>query len=1140
MKCTTTILIIVLVHTSSTAVSQITLHERNAPLEKVITAIEKQTIYVFLYDPEELKTPPITISIKNATLLQTLTKCFEGQSIEFTIVGNNVLLKKAPQQNPPPTSPIHGKVFDESGQPMQGVTISNKRTTTTTQTDTTGAYTIPGTKGDALAFTFVGYTPRETTIAAQPAINVTLEPNPANPDQVVVVGYGSSKKKDLTGAISVIDLKNKEELSFNTIDNLLAGQAAGVQVTKDDGTPGGMVRIRIRGLSSLLGGVDPLYVIDGIPVQVRNNFIDPGFRLGSPASNLIGTNSTGIALQASFVNSLNSLGGVDPADIASVTVLKDASSTAIYGSKATNGVVIITTRTGKTDTPPQITVDYSSTVSTIYRRPKLLNASQYKTLLTEAANNCIITAGLGQTGTYPYVKAIVDTPGYFGTATTDWIKQVTRTTIGHNVGVSVSGGSLTSKYFSSFRYENSPGVLAATGNQRITGKLTLETVIHSKFKFTSNFLVGSTDQAIADGAYLQAQLARPDWTPRDPAGNYTNFDLPEQDAEQFINPVALLTATNTARTLSLLGSLTGAYDLTKRIHFRTAVSLNAQQYNQRNFVPHYINLQGDYSSISNPRGIGSEANSRFADWFLENTLSYDQQFNGKHTLNIVLGQSWETTKYSFSRATGAGYANDNFLNALSSADSVVGIAGDESRSPQSYLLSFYARTNYSYKDKYLLTFTGRADGSSKFGPDNKYGYFPSGAIAWRFSNEDFLKKIRWINEGKLRASYGLTGNQNIGDQMYRTLYTNVSYAASGALIPVQLGNSGIKWETTRQADIGVDLSLLRNRINLTADYYNRQTNGALLTLPVAPSTSYVSLLQNAVGLRNRGWELTIGGDLVRTKNFKWSASVNAAWNSSVVTRIDTNANINQLVSPSGLEYPAGIGNVISTTNVLPGKPLGSLTGQIITGIIRTQAQLDQYNMQLGDNAQNPVRQIGDPIYRLDQRTASQGFRLVATNQVIGNGPPKAFGGMTQEFSYRNFGLHCYFAFSLGGHLLWIEHVASTEFYATANAGTSMLDRYTPENTGTEHPKLDLTADYTPTNLDVFSSSYLKLRSLTVDYRWKNMQFFASATNVFTITKYPGSDPETSDDPYFVGGGYIDAGLYPAVRTFSLGVKAVFK
>lgn len=1141
MRLSTLTLIIALAHTSVAGYGQITLKEKNAPLEKILAAIEKQTKYVFLYDPDDVKDLTVTIDVKNATLKETLERCFKGLPIEFTVVGNNVLLKKKGSeiQNKAMTAEvtIQGRIFDENGQPLPGVTILNKKQRIGTLTDTGGAFSLSASKGDLLGFTFVGYKEKEISIGDQHRILLALEPNPSGPDMVVVIGYGSSKRKDLTGAVAIADVKNIDEVPFNTVDNALAGRAAGVEVTKSDGSPGGMSRVRVRGASSLLGGNDPLYVIDGIPLQIRSTFIDPGFNVGSPMAELAAGVQTGVekgpGVRAPFVNGLNSLGGLNPDDIESINILKDASSTAIYGSKASNGVVIITTKTGTTNTPPRVAVNHYSTVTSLYRPPKRLNAAQYKMLVTEAARNAFISDSLSGFYVNDFIKTVLQSPSYFGTANTDWVKTVTHSTVATNTGISVSGGGQTSKYFTSVAYTNTPGAVKGSGYRRISGKLTLETQIRPKFKVNANLLLGFINQDISAGAYPQAVLARPDYSPRDPLGNYTDPDYQTGiNSYAALNPVALTTATNNGRTLSILGSVSASYAIAEGLLLRSTVSLNKQDYNQRNYLPSYIALDPFYYNVPNPGGIACDANSRFTDWFLENTLSYNKKLDPANSFNAVIGQSYETTKSNFFRTTAAGFPNDITLTGLSSADTVLSVAGDDSRSPQSYLLSYYARINYSYQDKYLLTFTGRADGSSKFGPDNKYGYFPSGAIAWRISRENFLKNSSWINDLKLRGSYGRTGNQNIGDQLYRTLYLPSSYAGAVALVPGQFGNPGIKWENTRETDIGLDLSLLTGRLNATFDYYNRQTSGALLSQPVAASSGFVQVLQNAVGLRNRGFEATLGGDLVRNRDFRWSASLNVTWNTTLVTKLNPGADLQQIQSYTGLEVFGSAGEFM----LAQGKPLGQMLGHYITGLTKTQKEIDDYTRQLGALANyTPRQQPGDPAYVL----STGQFLSVRRDVAIGSGPAKYYGGMRQDFSYKNFDLQCNFTFSHGGHLLWTEHAATTEFDGTFNANVSMLNRYTPENPTSNSPRLSLNNLNNPTNLDVFSSSYFKLRSLTLNYRLNNLQFFASATNVFTITKYPGSDPETTDDPYSIGGGYIDVSNYPAIRTFSLGIKALF-
>lgn len=1163
MKMTTLVLVIALVHISSEGLGQITLKEKNATLEKVLAAVERQTKYVFLYDPDDLITGPVTIDVKNASLREVLEKIFKGERVEFSVVGNNVLLKRSASDNVQPIADIRirGKVFDSAGQPLAGVTVYNKRAKKATETDTNGAYTLRAAKGDLLRFSFVGFGDRETTIGDQPTINVTLEINPSTPDQAIVIGYGSSKRKDLTGAISVIDTRDMGEVPYNTFDNALAGKAAGVDVIKTDGTPGGMVRIRIRGSSSFLAGNDPLYVIDGVPVQARDNYIAPGFLVQSPMANLAGAFpaifNTKAALPASYANSLNSLGGLDPDEIESMTILKDASSAAIYGSKAANGVVIITTKSGKTNSAPRIEVSYSSTVSTPYRPPQLLKATEYKALMTESAENTFQDDSIvGQGYIDPLITSVLDSPAYFGAANTNWVRQVTRTTVSNHAGLSLTGGGQASKYYCSITYTSIPGVLDGTDYQRVSGKFNVETGIGSRLRFAANLLAGSTSQDVQDGAYGQAMLARPDLAPRDASGSFTPFNfLQGVPAAEYglMNPAALVTATNNGKTLGLLGSLSGSYALSKGLSFRSTVSLNLQNYNQRNYFPGYIPVDVPPFYPLYSAGVSSEANSRFADWFLENTLSYNRQINEKNSVNVVIGQSYESTKFSYFTATGAGYSSGNFRD-LSSADTVLAIAGDDPGSPQSHLLSFYVRTNYGYRDKYLFTFTGRADGSSKFGSD-KLAYFPSGAIAWRASREAFLKNVRWLSDLKVRGSYGLTGNQNIGDQTNHTLYSSVSYAGSAGLVPSVLGNEGIKPEITKEADIGLDVSLLSDRLYGSFDYYNRQTGNAILSVPVAQSSSYAVLSQNAAGLRNRGFEVSVGCNIMRTRDFRWAATINVTWNRSLVTKLADNVDLSQVVNPSGYENVGGNISVAShglgaNTALVQGKPLGLFTGFFVTGIIKTQAQLDAYSRQLGSALYTPLH-LGDPMLQLDPSTASQGAEYPQSNVLLGDGAPNYFGGMTQDFGYRHFDLQCFFTFSEGGHLLWAAHGASVGFYYTANANVSILNRYTPTHTNTNTPRLDTDNEFgSPSNLDIFGSSYFKLRSLILSYHFdkavwlkrtglQQIRVFISATNVFTVTKYPGSDPETSDDAYSIGGGYIDAGNYPAVRTFSLGLKAGF-
>jgi len=1155
MRITTALLLATCLHVAAMGYSQkVTITMHNEPLEKIITEISRQSGIEILYNNDLLrKAGRASVVVRDADPREALSVALSQSGLIFSTVEGMLVISPAPAPKrtelPEPLVTVIGNVTSAEGKPLAAVSVSNlTQKKKGTQTDAGGNFSIQANDKDMLEFSMVGYGAQRYRVSvSNPVISVVMSPQASNLNEVVMIGYGSSQRKDLTGSVSTVSGKDIQDIPFNTVDNAIAGKAAGVQVTKTDGTPGGAVRIRVRGSASLLGGNDPLYVIDGVPMQVQNNYILPGYDVSNPVGNDIsGYGGVSQGMSTGFVNGLNSLGGLNPDDIESITILKDASASAIYGSKAANGVVIITTKRGKKDQKPQITFNYYGTLTSIFRKPNLLNGQQYKELLTEAAVNDNAARDKAGRAHRAQADLIVNNPGkFFSGGNTDWIDAVTRKAFSHTAEIAVQGGSAASRYYTSIAFTTIPGVVRGTNYQRVTGKVNLENEISKKFRFITNFSIGYTNQDITNGAYDQALRARPDYVPLDSTGNYTNFANVGYSYQGFQNPVAMLTAINNSKTTSLLGSLSAIYDILPSLQLKSTVSLNNHIYNQRTYTPSYLQIGSFYGNVSSNGGIGSNSNSRFADWFVENTLTYTKEWNDKHSLNFLVGTSYETQKNSYFSATAAGYPNDNILNNLSSAITPVYTQSDDPTKPQSYLVSYYARANYTYKDRYLLTFTGRVDGSSKFGPDNKYGYFPSGAVGWRLSKEKFLENVQWIEDIKVRGSYGLTGNQNIGDQMYRTLYSPNSYAGNNALTPTQLGNPAVKWETTKQTDVGLDFSFFKNRLQGTFDWYNKQTDDALLQLPLPPSSSYGMLLANTVGIRNRGVEISLQGDIIRTHDFRWSASANITWNRSIVTKLTKDADLSQIKTPTGLEY----GN----TTLIEGQPLGLMQGMKVTGIIKTQKQLDDYKAKLGPMAfVFPYLGIGDPMFQLDTVSfASIGAQYPDFHALIGSGAPKYFGGFTQSFSYKNFELSLYFLFSEGGHLMWGDDVSSTTFVGTSNANASMLGRWTPQNPNSNRPRLLLGDQIIyNTNLSIYSSSYVKLRTATFNYRlgktrWmrsggiQSAAVFVSATNLFTITKYPGNDPETSDDSFSVAGGYFDVSNYPAARTFSGGVKISF-
>lgn len=1146
---------------------KVTINETNAPLENVIKQLQQQSGYDFFYKGSTMDlSRPVTLSCHNIPIEQALKACFEKQPrLSYSIVDKVViikvkagLVKDAARAVTPVVKQvdmadnIRGKITSDAGMPIAGATIriegqEGKGTLSNAQ----GEFELSNVdESTVLVVSSVGYATKTVKVGNRRVINIILTVIVNELDETVVIGYGQVQKKDLTGSVSTITAKDIQDVPFLTADNAIAGKAAGVQVTKTDGTPGGTVRIRVRGSTSLLGGNDPLYVIDGVPVQVQSNFINPGFDVSSPVGNdVTGAGGVSSGMSTAFVNALNSIGGLNVDDIESITILKDASSTAIYGSKAANGVVIIQTKQGKKDMQPQVMFSYYGTWSKPLT-PTLLNADQYKTLLSEAAKNDYDYRSKYDMSISPELDAIVHhADSYFGKGHTDWLKEVTRNTLANNIEVAVRGGGNATKYYSSISYNSTPGVIKNSSYERIAGKLNLENEIGRHLRFITNLNLGYSSQNVTDGAYQQALRARPDYTPYDSAGAYSDFSGIGYSYQGFQNPVAMLTALNQSKTFNLLGSLSGIYKFTNDLEFKSTISLNMQDYTQRNYTPSYLAIGSFYGNVENKGGIGANSNSHLANWFWENTLTWNKQFDDDNSLNLLGGYSYETRKYSFFSATATGYPNDDILNSLSSAVTPLFTKGDNPSKPQSYLVSYYLRANYGFKDKYLVTFTGRADGSSKFGPENKYGYFPSGALAWRVSKENFLKDVHWVDDLKLRGSYGITGSQNIADQMYRTLYSPYSYAGTSALIPTQLGNAAIQWESTKQTDLGLDFAFFNSRLSGTVDYYRKETSGALLSLPVAPSSSYSSLLGNVASLRSTGLELSLEGDIIRNKDFRWSASMNITWPTTLVTKISEEADLSQLGNLTGLEY----GNV----TLIEGKPLGLITGLKIEGIIHTEAELEDYRKRLGfyadpSSGYAPFAfvSIGDPMFKLDG--SESGGQYPAFDQIIGSAAPNCYGGFTQSFTYKNLNLNFYFTYSQGGSLMWGDGVSSINFVGTSNANAYMLGRWTPDNPNSNNPRLlwkDQALMYN-TSLSVFDASYLKLRTVTLSYllgqnKWlknkgiQNASVFFSATNIFTITSYPGNDPETSDDPFSVAGGYFDVSNYPTVRSLSLGLKMAF-
>jgi len=1142
MKLTFVLLITAFLQVTFAASAQnISLHEKNVSLYQIFDKISKQSGYDFVYIDALLnKTNAVTIDVKNVPLKDVLDQVFQGQELKFTIRNHTVIVQQLKDSffdkflNYIKSIDISGKIVGEDGRPLAGASVKVNGKNQVSTTDGNGVFTLKNVDENAtITISYIGYISKQLKASGNVG-TIQMQTDNSKLEDVVVVGYGTTKRKDLTGSVASVNVSEVKDAPFMSIDQALSGKAAGVQVVQGDGSPGGVARIKIRGGTSILGGNDPLYIIDGIQVTVQNRYIQSQGEVVNPLS---GSDASGNSVSSAFARGLNSLGGLNINDIETIDILKDASSTAIYGSKAANGVIIITTKKGKLDQKPTMEVNYYTGISSP-RKEKLLDADQYKMIMTEAARNLVNspppTIPMGPVS--PTALNILNTPNFLGNANTDWLDLVLRTGITHNADFSVRGGGKGSRYYTSLSYTKQDGIIKGTDFTRISGKVNLDNNITSKLRTITNINYSFTVNNITNGAYTQALLAPPTFEPYNADGSINAFNgnqLGSYASSGIQNPLVLINGINRGKNASLQGSVALEYDIIKDLKFRTVGSVNYNAYRQRNYTPGNALIVTDSGAGSSQNGTATQGQTETTSLMFENNLSYNKQFNENNRIDVIIGTSWQKDNSNTFSASGQGFPDDFVLNDLSSAAVTL---PNMASSGQNSLLSFYARANYAFKERYLFTVTGRSDASSKFPKDNRTAIFPSAGIAWRLSQENFLKKVSWIDDLKIRASAGYTGTQNIGDHMFRTLYSPVSYNGTNALVPYQLGNNTIKWESTLQKDAGITFSLFRSRLIADVGIYEKNTTGLLFNLPLQPSSSFGSVYANLASIRNRGLEIDVRGDYIRKRNFSWNGAINFSFNRSLVTNINTK-----------FSDPSVSGAYLGNTIISEGLPVGLFYGSQFMGIINTAEQLAAYKREYSLSPFiSPYLNIGDPMFAI----ANPGG-FASTSLIIGNAEPKFYGGYTNTLNYKDFSLISLFNFSYGGKILYLSDIQNQKITDLSNKNIRILDRWTPENTTSERPRLIYSqgGQIGTSSNNIYDGSFIKLKSVTLSYqlprafmdklKLQTASLYMSATNLFTITKYPGPDPEVSNDPYSLINGYSDASGYPTVKQYTIGFRLGF-
>ncbi len=1095
---------------------KVSIHQKNTTLRNLFKEIENKTGYTFNFSSRKINlSKKITINRQNGTLEEVLLDISKNHSLSFKQVNNSIGVYQKAEAMHQDRIPVEvsldidlkGKITDENGEGLPGASVVVKGTAIGTTTDIEGSYAISVPEDATLVVSFVGYKTQEVAVSGRSVIDLQMTLDAEQLEEVVVVGYGTVQKKDLTGAVNSVKGDDLTKTPANTFVQSLQGRAPGVDIKAASNAPGGGIRIRIRGTNSINASSEPLYVIDGFPIDNINS---------SPSG--AGNNA----------NSADPLSSISPNEIASIEVLKDASATAIYGARGANGVVIITTKRGK-EGKAKISFDYSLNMANVRKKLDLANAEELAILTNEwAANN-------NQAPIYDGVNKPL--PEDLGEGT-DWQDQIFRTALTHTYNLSISGGTENTKYLLSGNYLNQDGIIIESNFERAGIKFNLDQKINNQVKvgFNMNANRSINDAVPSDGSGFQhdsplwnALTTTPVITVKDENGNYLHNH--NETVKVLENPVAIAeTRSDVTTTTRILSNAFVDVDVMQGLTFRA--NFGADLINSKRNV--YIPTTAQTQALPN-NGRASVGAVQSTNWLAEYTLTYKKDFNEDHRINALVGYTIQTrqTENVYSEA------QDFFTDKLKFNNLAVGSnpRPSTSNSTETGLLSYIGRLNYIFRDRYIFTGTIRRDGSSKFGNDNKWGVFPSAAFAWRMGDESFMQSIGVLSDLKLRASYGLTGNQNIGSYSSLALYNSTRTIIGGApvigLVPNRIPNPDLKWEKTAQFNVGFDVELLEGMINFSAEYYVKTTKDLLLNVSIPNQSGYGSSTQNIGKVENRGFEFSLGANN-SFGEVNWSSTFNISFNR------------NKLLSlPEGTEQLInGIGRGESAHGrsiAIPGKPLGLFYGYRFGGIWQTEEEIIA--------AGNTVGGINRPGLVRYEDLNGDGFRRDDNDrEIIGDPNPDFIYGFSNDISYKNFGLSIFINGSYGNEIADLNRIGLLAQPQKHNVLQQVFDeRWTGPGTGNtiEAPLTNAGEWKNFSDRDVLDGSYLRVKTINLSYNLPSANWFSSAQiyvaldNLITITNYTGFDPEVdlySGSNTQLG---VDNGAYPASKSVRLGVKFGF-
>jgi TonB-dependent starch-binding outer membrane protein SusC len=993
---------------------------------------------------------------------------------------------------------VTGQVTTVTGEPVPGATVVLKGTSTGTVTDGDGNFTIQASNGDVLVISFIGMKSQEISYTGQSRINVTLEQDVIGLEEVVAVGYGTVKKSDLTGSVSSVKSEDFNPGANTSVEQLIQGKVAGAQISQSSGEPGGGLSIKIRGVGSINAGISPLYVIDGVPID------------NSP---MLGAGGAASIAGSTPRNPLNTL---NVNDIESIEILKDASATAIYGSRAANGIVLITTKKG---TSTELQVEYNLKVGnqTVEKRMDLLSSQQYMDVLNE------ISRDRGEPPIFSEQDKSMIGPG------TDWQDQLFRSAIMVDNNIAISGGSENTTYRLSLNHLLQDGIVKNSGIESYTLRTNFNTKISERIESGLNFNFSKIENNNhpegsgfneTSGPINSALL----YDPTEPVLN-EDGSFSESYNLTINNPVSLIEGIETISNIKrFLGNSFIRYNLNDLFSMKLNIGFDVHSDN-RNIYNSSLTLRGGAAG-----GIANKANLEKSNILIEYTADFNHDINENNKITILGGTSYQKFNNESFAGTISRFPTDNIkYNNFSLGD--IGTVNLSSNKVENKLLSYFGRLNYRLFDRYLLTGTIRADGSSRFGENNRFGIFPSLAVAWNIANEKFMPSI--FEEFKIRSSWGMTGNQEIGNNQTQLTFVSGADAIfddqrNSSLSPSRVANPNLKWEKTEQYNVGLDVSLWENRFRATVDYFNKITNDMLIRMPLPPSSGFGSKYENLENaeIQNKGIELTFNTVNITRQDFHWNSSISFTTIKNTVKSLGGASRI----------FMGSVPFVSNTSVIQEGSPLGSYYGYKWIGIF-----------QQDDDIANSSQPDAEPGFPIIFDANGDGAITDADRVILGNPLPDFVCGIQNRFSYKGLSFE-----------FFIEGVQGVELF-NMNAVESLypvnfrrnrykehgLNRWTPENPNTKYPSGTFPSAYGGNqinSLTVQDASYIRLKNVTLNYQIpqnliRNAAISLTVQNLITITDYNGFNPEAN-----VFGNSItvvDYNAYPLSRTVLLGINLGF-